>query len=148
MPVQIEAETQPPAAQDPASASIHRDVPLPQSDPPETRDVPLAKTEKSAELRTSGAVEHSSAAGSSLARENPDRQDSSRKAVEQQRKDLAKQISKAIEIRAIRGVHVSVIDGIAYLDGKVATSEQRNAAERAARGVSEVREIHNRIAIE
>lgn len=148
MPAQIEAETQPPAAQDPASASIHRDVPLPQSDPPETRDVPLAKTEKSAELRTSGAVEHSSAAGSSLARENRDRQDSSRKAVEQQRKDLAKQISRAIDIRAIRGVHVSVIDGIAYLDGKVATSEQRNAAERAARGVSEVREIHNRIAIE
>jgi osmotically-inducible protein OsmY len=58
------------------------------------------------------------------------------------------QISKAIRNRAILGVDVSVSDGIAYLNGRVATREQRNAAELAARAVPEVRGIRNRIVVE
>ncbi|HME63008.1 MAG TPA: BON domain-containing protein, partial [Candidatus Binatia bacterium] len=80
--------------------------------------------------------------------ENHERQDSPHRHSDQERRDLAKQISKAIENRAILNVHVSVVDGIAYLDGRVATAQQRNAAERAARGVPQVREIRNRIAVE
>ena len=81
------------------------------------------------------------------ARPNPD-QEPLRKEPGAAEKRSAKQVSKAIENRAILGVHISVIDGIAYLDGSVATAEQRNAAENAARSVPEVREIRNRIAIE
>jgi general secretion pathway protein A len=145
----VEAET-PRTTQDRASTQRpNADVPRQQSLEPQRSDVPVAKQEKSGELRASVPVERPSAgnlASSPLAA-NRGHWESSHKEPEQQR-DLVKQISKAIEIRAIRGVYVSVTDGIAYLDGKVATSEQRNAAERAARGVPAVREIRNRIAIE
>ncbi|MGH7853940.1 MAG: AAA family ATPase [Candidatus Binatia bacterium] len=145
----IEADTAPPAATQglPSAPRPNADVPLPQSDKPVTNDLPLAKTEKSVELPASVPLDQPSAANleSLLARANQDRHESSPK---EQRRDPAKQISKAIENRAILGVYVSVIDGIAYLDGRVATPEQRNAAERAARGVPDVRGIRNRIAIE
>lgn len=80
--------------------------------------------------------------------DNNERQDSPPRNSDQQRRELAKQISKAIENRAILDVQVSVVNGVAYLDGRVATAQQRNAAEQAARGVPEVREIRNRLAIE
>jgi type II secretory pathway predicted ATPase ExeA len=66
---------------------------------------------------------------------------------EAKRKLLEAQISRAIENRAIIGVTVSVIDNIAYLDGRVATVRQRDAAERAARGVAGVERVRNRIAV-
>jgi len=64
-----------------------------------------------------------------------------------QRKVLEAQVYKAIENRAIMGVDVSVINGTAYLEGRVATERQRDAAERAARGVAGVQRVRNRIAV-
>lgn len=64
------------------------------------------------------------------------------------KKDLASQISKAIENRAIAGVHVTIRENVAYLDGRVATERQRRAAERAARNVDDVRSVRNRIDVE
>jgi len=61
--------------------------------------------------------------------------------------DLQLQVTRAIENRAIMGVEVSVVEGTAYLDGQVATERQRRAAERAARSVSGVQRVNNRIAI-
>ena len=64
-----------------------------------------------------------------------------------QRKILEAQVYKAIENRAIMGVDVSVINGTAYLEGRVATERQRDAAERAARSVAGVQRVRNRIAV-
>jgi hypothetical protein len=63
------------------------------------------------------------------------------------RKRLEMEVSKAIENRAIAGVAVAVIDEIIYLDGRVATERQRNAAEQAARSVAGVEKVRNRIGI-
>ncbi len=63
------------------------------------------------------------------------------------RKLLEAQVYKAIENRAIMGVDVSVINGTAYLEGRVATERQRTAAERAARGVAGIERVRNRIAV-
>ena len=68
-------------------------------------------------------------------------------APKQQSENLQSQIAKAIEMRAIMGVEVSVVRGTAYLDGHVATERQRRAAERAARSVVGVERVQNRIAI-
>ncbi len=64
-----------------------------------------------------------------------------------QSENLQSRIAKAIESRAIMGVEVSVMNGTAYLDGRVATERQRRAAERAARSVAGVERVQNRIAI-
>jgi general secretion pathway protein A len=148
----IEADIPPPAPpQELASApGPTADVPMAQPDQPETPDVLVAKMEKSVELAAPVPKEDPPAGKTetSQARANRNRQESSRKDVAQQRRDLAMQISKAIRNRAILGVDVSVSDGIAYLNGRVATPEQRNAAELAARAVPEVRGIRNRIAVE
>jgi len=66
----------------------------------------------------------------------------------QQRRELAAQVSKAIANRAIPGIGVFVIDGTAYLNGRVATERQRAAAERAAHAIPDVRAVRNRITIE
>ena len=64
-----------------------------------------------------------------------------------QKKLLESKIHKAIENRAILGVDVAVIDGTAFLKGRVATDQQKDAAERAARGVAGVERVNNRIAV-
>jgi general secretion pathway protein A len=148
----IEADTPPPAApQERASAPRpNADVPMAQPDQPEAPDLLVAKMEKSVEPAAPVPTEDPRAGKTKTlqARANRNRQESSRKDVAQQRRDLAMQISKAIRNRAILGVDVSVSDGIAYLNGRVATREQRNAAELAARAVPEVRGIRNRIVVE
>lgn len=153
----IETDAAPPeTSKTPASPAPvpSTDVPPAQSSQAEMSDPPLAKTEKSVELPASAPGSHSvgnqrdASPRKALARASRDRQDSPPKDSEQQRKDLAAQISKAIGNRAILGVAVYVIDGIVYLDGQVATEAQRNAAEQAARDVPEVRRIRNRIIIE
>jgi general secretion pathway protein A len=138
------------ATEDRAPASLPDADPAPQSEKTEASDLSLAKTEKSAELPGPVPPEHGATNSPESLRAGDDRErrESSRKEPEQQRKNLANQVSKAIENRAILGVAVSVSDGVAYLDGQVATREQRTAAERAARGVPQVRAIQNRIAVE
>jgi type II secretory pathway predicted ATPase ExeA len=64
-----------------------------------------------------------------------------------QRKLLEAKIYKAIENRAITGVNVAVINGTAVLEGRVATERQKNAAERAARSVSGVARVRNKISV-
>ena len=63
------------------------------------------------------------------------------------RRDLQLEVAKAIASRAIMGVEVSVVQGTAILDGRVASERQRRAAERAALSVSGVERVRNRIAI-
>ena len=148
----IEADTPPPApSQELASAPRPNvDAPMAQPDQPETSDLFVTKMEKSVELAAPVPKDDPPAGKfkSSQARANRNRQESSRKDAAQQPRDLAMQISKAIKNRAILGVDVSVSDGIAYLNGRVATPQQKSAAELAARTVPEVRGIRNRIAIE
>jgi general secretion pathway protein A len=57
------------------------------------------------------------------------------------------EIYKAIYNRAIRGVEVSVVDGVAYLDGRVASERQKLAAGQAARSVAGVRAVRDRIVV-
>jgi osmotically-inducible protein OsmY len=57
------------------------------------------------------------------------------------------EIYKAIYNRAIRGVEVSVVDGVAYLDGRVASERQKLAAGQAARSVPGVRAVRDRIVV-
>lgn len=62
-----------------------------------------------------------------------------------ERRRIEAEVNKAIENRAISGVSVSVVDGVAYLDGRVASVRQRLMAERAARSVADVKSVRNRI---
>ena len=66
---------------------------------------------------------------------------------ESRRNKIELQIAKAIQNRAIAGVQVSVIDGTAFLDGRVATERQKSAAEQATRSVPDVKDIRNRIVV-
>ena len=61
---------------------------------------------------------------------------------------LASRIQKAISNRAIKGVEVSVVNGTVSLAGQVATERQKAAAVRAARSVSGVRDVRDRIIVE
>ena len=63
------------------------------------------------------------------------------------RRQIEAQVQKAIENRAIEGVEVSVIDGTAYLKGRVASERQKRAAERAAGSVGGVERVRNRIEV-
>jgi general secretion pathway protein A len=56
-------------------------------------------------------------------------------------------IHRAIAKHAIRGVEVSVIDGTAFLGGRVATENQKIAAAKAASNVPGVRYIRDRIIV-
>jgi general secretion pathway protein A len=66
---------------------------------------------------------------------------------ESRRKKIELQIAKAIQNRAIEGVQVSVIDGTAFLKGRVETERQKSAAEQATRSVPDVKDIRNRIVV-
>jgi hypothetical protein len=61
------------------------------------------------------------------------------------RQRLRLEIIEAIRNRAITGVEVWVIDGTAYLDGRVETDAEKFAAERAARNVPGIEHVRNRI---
>jgi general secretion pathway protein A len=56
-------------------------------------------------------------------------------------------VHAAIYNRAIRGVAVSVQDGTVYLDGRVATENQKLAAAQAARSVTGVKSVRDRIKV-
>jgi general secretion pathway protein A len=66
---------------------------------------------------------------------------------ESQSKKTELQIVKAIQNRAIDGVQVSVVEGKAFLDGRVATERQKSAAEQATRSVPGVKEVQSRIEV-
>jgi general secretion pathway protein A len=58
------------------------------------------------------------------------------------------EIYKAIYNRAIRGVEVSVKDGIVYLAGRVATEKQKLAAGQAALGVPGIKGVRDQIIVD
>jgi general secretion pathway protein A len=58
------------------------------------------------------------------------------------------EIYKAIYNRAIRGVEVSVRDGIVYLAGRVATEKQKLAAGQAALGVPGIKGVRDQIIVD
>jgi general secretion pathway protein A len=60
---------------------------------------------------------------------------------------LEMEIYKAIHNRAIRGVEVSVVDGTAYLAGRVETDKQKLVAAQAARGVPGVKDVRDQIIV-
>jgi general secretion pathway protein A len=63
-------------------------------------------------------------------------------------RELEMQVEKAIDIRALRGIGVSVKDGTVYLRGRVPTMRQRLAAQRAAQSVEGVKSIENQIGLD
>ncbi|MGH7846885.1 MAG: BON domain-containing protein [Candidatus Binatia bacterium] len=67
--------------------------------------------------------------------------------IELRRKRVEHEIEQAIQIRAIEGVSVSVIGSTVYLTGQVETERQRAAAEKAARGIPEVRNVRSSISV-
>jgi osmotically-inducible protein OsmY len=62
--------------------------------------------------------------------------------------ELEMQVEKAIDNRALRGIGVSVKDGRVYLRGRVPTTRQRLAAQRAAQSVEGVKSIENQIGLD
>ncbi len=60
---------------------------------------------------------------------------------------LGNQVQKAIQNRAISGVEVSVINGTVFLQGRVASERQKQAAERAANAVDGVERVRNRLVV-
>jgi general secretion pathway protein A len=81
----------------------------------------------------------------SVSNERPSIRSSDDKAITTRKLEFA--VYKAIHEHAIRGVEVSAIDGIVYLDGQVATRQQKLAAVRATLGVPGVKDIRNRIVV-
>ena len=63
-------------------------------------------------------------------------------------RELEMQVEKAIDNRALRGISVSVESGTVYLRGRVPTTRQRLAAQRAAQSVEGVKSIENQIGLD
>jgi hypothetical protein len=63
-------------------------------------------------------------------------------------RELEMQVEKAIDNRALRGISVSVESGTVYLRGRVPTTRQRLAAQRAAQSVEGVKFIENQIGLD
>ncbi|HMA81208.1 MAG TPA: BON domain-containing protein, partial [Candidatus Binatia bacterium] len=113
---------------------------------------PTAQTDTNAEAPLSDAAE-TFAAGEAdpppkpAAKPTQAHHRAARHSAPQRHENLQAQVMQAIENRAIIGVAVSVVQGTAFLDGQVATERQRRAAERAARSVTGVERVRNRIAV-
>jgi type II secretory pathway predicted ATPase ExeA len=122
--------------------------------PGPSTDIPAVSSQPSLEsLIESGGRENSPPPSSPFQREArplPDREPPRQPEapVTQRNPDLQLEVIQAIARRAIIGVDVSVINGVTYLDGRVATERQRRAAERAARSVPEVGLLYNRIVVD
>jgi hypothetical protein len=82
-----------------------------------------------------------------VAHTHDDEQGSRPEPPEVRNKEVEAQVQKAIRNRAISGVEVSVINGTAVLQGRVATERQKRAAERAANSIGGVQRVRNRIVV-
>jgi hypothetical protein len=78
----------------------------------------------------------------------PAEQSQPREDADRKRRRLELEIDKAIRLRAIAGVTVDFVGDTARLKGRVATENQKAAAEQAARGVPGVKNVRNFIAID
>lgn len=61
---------------------------------------------------------------------------------------LEMQVERAIDNRALRGISVSVENGTVYLRGRVPTTRQRLAAQRAAQSVEGIKSVENQIGLD
>lgn len=123
-----------PDAGEDASAGIAKQDPVAVTEVRESgepREFELKRHDKNLE-RTSKPAEQSQP-----------REDSDRK-----RRRLELEIDKAIRRRAIAGVTVDFVGDTARLKGRVATENQKAAAEQAARGVPGVKNVRSFIAID
>ena len=132
------------------------EAPVPPTSESVTGNPPLSEAEKSADtsapVLTEKATEKPPAIDPTPApRKAPVRAGDSQAPpagnADARRKLLEAQVYRAIENRAILGVTVSVINDIIYLDGQVATKEQRDTAERGAQSVAGANRVRNRIAV-
>ena len=78
----------------------------------------------------------------------PAEQSQPREDADRKQRRLELEIDKAIRLRAIAGVTVDFVGDTARLKGRVATENQKAAAEQAARGVPGVKNVRNFIAID
>jgi general secretion pathway protein A len=76
-----------------------------------------------------------------------DQQGSRAEPLEARSRQLEALVQKAILNRAINGIEVSVVNGTAVLQGRVASERQKQAAERAANSVGGVQRVRNRIVV-
>jgi type II secretory pathway predicted ATPase ExeA len=150
-----------PATPDPLAEPVPgSEVPAPPMSDSATGSLPLPDNEKSAEIPSPVLTEKAQEKPPSIAKParkpapkkapappTNDRQPSLADNPGAQRKILEAQVYRAIENRAIVGIDVSVVDGTAVLEGRVATERQKNAAEQAARSVAGVKRVSNRIAV-
>jgi general secretion pathway protein A len=121
-----------PAQPPPASVAESLRPPAPRPDPvPNAKAVPGQAKGRAAGDRTGGR------------KERPEISKAAQP--ENQRKRIEAEVQAALQNRAIDGVVVSVVDGTAYLDGRVASLRQKTMAERAARSVAEVKRVRNRL---
>jgi type II secretory pathway predicted ATPase ExeA len=125
----------------------------PESQPAQPRTSSVAESPRPPEPRPDPVTSAKAMSGQAKARAAGDRAGVRKdppeisKAVqpENQRKRIEAEVQAALQNRAIDGVVVSVVDGTAYLDGRVASLRQKTMAERAARSVAEVKRVRNRL---
>jgi general secretion pathway protein A len=114
-------------------------APLAETNGPRESEAPVPDTENRARAEKPAEDNGKNAAKQARSRASND--------AESRRNKIELRIAKAIQNRAIAGVQVSVIDGTAFLDGRVATERQKSAAEQATRSVPDVRQVRNRIVV-
>jgi type II secretory pathway predicted ATPase ExeA len=151
----IDPPTPPSASQDVASTAVPSpDIPLPTSEETVENHDPPSEFEKQGERPVAPPpIENPSATNPETIEKKPSfparlrRQETPRVETGASRQNLESEIAAAMRNRAIMGIEASVIDDTVYLDGRVASTRQKNAAERAARGVSGVKKLRNRIVV-
>jgi type II secretory pathway predicted ATPase ExeA len=126
-----------PARQENDSSANQR--PVPQREKPDERAVPAADN------FAQNPPKPSQEPPPAPARHNGQRPASENSGIRS--KQIEAQVQRAIANRAIEGVEVSVIDGTAYLQGRVASERQKRAAERAANSVEGVKQVRSRIVV-
>jgi hypothetical protein len=127
------------------SEAVDRTAPLSKvAEVPEQEIV--ANTEVS-RLSERGKLEFAKHDRSSETSSKPFGQANARKDLNLKRQKLELQIEKAIRRRAIAGVSVDFVGDTAHLKGRVATENQKAAAEKAARGVPGVKKLRSSIEI-
>ena len=137
----VQRQSEPPLSQLDAKPTT-KEVPAPESVPPSTAEP--AEALESLQNREENFDKPNGA--NPTARKVPSPVEPRRDSDLEKRR-IEAEVVKAIQNRAISGVSVSVVNGVAYLDGRVASVRQKLMAERAARSVADVKDVRNRLAV-
>jgi len=106
--------------------------------------VPVTGNHKAREVREAESTREKQRSESA---KSPRAQTQASEDSELKRKKIELQIHGAILLRAITGVTVSFVGETAYLEGQLATENQKSAAEKAARSIPGVEEVRNSIEV-